>query len=314
MSKVGLQFAMALLAIASFACGGSDEPSTEGAPAAQAAGDEAAQSAGQAEHAADAHAEADAEHSAGDDATSNLSGAWAALRAARDGIAADIESGALKGVHAKAEPLPKLAERVLELSTELAPDKRARVEGAVKQIARVAATLHEVADRGDAARSKEELTRLDGLLELIAAQYPEGSLEASIAPSGGSHDHAMHNHSATGALPGHEHKTRPLASVDASAEATLIVKASEFAFEPRTLELRAGVPTRIELDNRTAAVEHSLLVHAPGGGDWIHLHAAAKGVDAGTYRIDAPGTYAVLCTIPGHTEAGMVGTLVVAAR
>ena len=89
---------------------------------------------------------------------------------------------------------------------------------------------------------------------------------------------------------------------------------SEFGFEPSTLELRAGVPTRIELDNRGAAVEHSLLVRAPAGGDWIHLHAAAKGSDSATFRIDTPGTYEVLCTIPGHTEAGMVGKLVVAAK
>ena len=32
------------------------------------------------------------------------------------------------------------------------------------------------------------------------------------------------------------------------------------------------------------------------------------------FVIDTPGTYRILCTIPGHAEAGMVGTLVVTAR
>ena len=45
----------------------------------------------------------------------------------------------------------------------------------------------------------------------------------------------------------------------------------------------------------------------------IHLHAAAHGTDADTFRIDTPGSFEVLCTIPGHTEAGMVGKLVIAA-
>jgi uncharacterized cupredoxin-like copper-binding protein len=244
-------------------------------------------------------------------AASSLGGAWAALRAAREAIAADIASGALEKLHQQAAPLPELAQRVRELSTELAPDQRARVEGAVKQMPRLAAAFDEKGDQGDAAGSAEELTRLDGLLELIAAQYPKGALEASppaTQPDGPAH------HGAMSSMPGHQHMTRPVAAVDAPAEATVVVKASEFAFEPSTIALRAGVPTRIELDNRGALVEHSLLVRAPSGGDWIHLHAAAKGTDVGTFRIDTPGSYDVLCTIPGHTEAGMVGTLVIAAR
>ena len=89
------------------------------------------------------------------------------------------------------------------------------------------------------------------------------------------------------------------------------MKAGEFTFTPTALELRAGEPTRIELQNN-GAIEHALIVAAPqGNGDWIHLHAQPKETDAATYRIDQPGKYNVLCTIPGHTEAGMVAELVV---
>ena len=37
----------------------------------------------------------------------------------------------------------------------------------------------------------------------------------------------------------------------------------------------------------------------------------ANATDAATFRVDKPGKYRVLCTVAGHTEAGMVGELVV---
>ena len=83
-------------------------------------------------------------------------------------------------VHEKAESLPKLVAALLEQSSDLAASKRARVEGAVKQVARVADALHAAADRGDAARTRKELARLDVMLELIRAQYPAGSLDTGM--------------------------------------------------------------------------------------------------------------------------------------
>lgn len=241
----------------------------------------------------------------------DLASSWASLKGVRDAIAADVESGQLGGIHEKSEGLEPLARAMLEKSSDLSAEQRARAESAVKQLPAVADKLHEAADGGDAARTSAALEQLDAVLELLSAQFPPEALEGGAAHSehgsAQGHDHAaMASH-----LPGHDHSARPLAAVDAPAERTLVVKSTEFAFEPRTLEVRAGVATRIELDNREALVEHSLLVRAPGGGDLIHLHAGPKGSDAGTYQLDKPGTYDVLCTIPGHTEAGMVGKLVV---
>jgi plastocyanin len=231
-------------------------------------------------------------------AATGVAEAWAELRGARDAIAGDIEAGRLKEIHAKSERLAPLAKALVERSADLAADKRTRVEAAVKQLPRVADSLHEAADKGDAAATRRELGRLDGLLELIRAQYPADALAAPAAQHGG-HSQA------------HQHAASPLAQVETPAQATLRVQASEFDFQPRTLSLRAGVPTRIELAN-DGATEHSLVVKAPGGAsDWIHLHAGPKQVDAGTYRIDTPGEYPLLCTIAGHTEAGMVGLVVV---
>jgi uncharacterized cupredoxin-like copper-binding protein len=239
----------------------------------------------------------------------NLTGAWTALTAARDSISADVETGALKDVHAKAEPLPKLVDALLAQSGDLEAGKRTRVEGAAKQVTHVADALHVAADRGDVERTRKELSRLDSLLELIRAQYPSDALDA------GGHGHEGHS-----AAPGHgdgahAHRERAAGVVDALAQTTVRIQALDpLRFEPKRIEVRAGVPTRIELEN-VGAAEHSLVVKTPDGGrDWVHLHAPPGATEAATYQLDEPGSYPVLCTIPGHTEGGMVGELVVLAR
>lgn len=317
-SRASLLLAALLLTFA-LACSSSEtEPEAATPPTAAAAAgaqDEHGDHAGAKGHEAGAmHDEmaGEAAHEGMGGATAHdLASTWASLQGVRDAIAADVKSGQLGGIHEKSEGLEPLARAMLEGGPNLSAEQRARAESAVKQIPAVADKLHEAADGGDAARTSAALEQLDAVLELLSAQYPADALEGGAAHSGhgsgGGHDHAA----MTSHLPGHDHSARPLAAVDAPAERTLVVKSTEFAFEPRTLEVRAGVATRIELDNREALVEHSLLVRAPGGGDLIHLHAGPKSSDAGTYRLDTPGTYDVLCTIPGHTEAGMVGKLLV---
>lgn len=146
-----------------------------------------------------AHSGGPEDHRGSMSGSADLNGAWMELMAARDGIAGDVESGALGDVHEKAEPLPGLIVALLEKSGDLDANKRTRVEGAAKQVARVADALHVAADGGDAARTRKELARLDGLLELIRAQYPAGALDAGMdgheghsaapGPADGAHAH-----------------------------------------------------------------------------------------------------------------------------
>ncbi|MCZ7618959.1 MAG: plastocyanin/azurin family copper-binding protein [Myxococcota bacterium] len=229
--------------------------------------------------------------------------------AGRDAIAGDVESGALGEIHTKAEPLPRLAAILLERSGGLDAGKRARVEGAAKQMARVAEALHVAADGGHAARTRKALSQLDGLLELIRTQYPVGALNEG---SGGYGDHSNTRDSSPAA---HAHRATPAGVVHVPPEAIVHVRALDtLRFEPRRIEVQAGIPTRIELENAGAA-EHSLVVKTAGGDrDWVHIHVLPGASEAATYRLDTPGTYPVLCTIPGHTEAGMVGELVVLVR
>lgn len=244
--------------------------------------------------------------------------AWTALRATRDAIAADIEAGKLGEIHTRSEVLVPQGQALLERSTDLAAEKRARVEGALKQLPGVADALHDAADAGKADEARRQLKRLDGLLDLVRAQYPAAEL-AAAAPAQDhtamGHDMATHgDHGSGGGMPGHTHATKPLAATDEAARASITVTSGEFMFEPKVPEMRAGEPTRIELVNR-GKVEHALVVAEPSGkGDWIHLHAAPGATDAGTFAIATPGRYKLLCTVAGHTEAGMVGELVVEAR
>ena len=240
-----------------------------------------------------------------------LPGAWSALIAARDAIASDVESGALGEIHAKAEPLPALVAALLDQSRELDPGRLARVEGAAKQVSRVADALHVAADGGDAARTRKELTRLDGLLELIRAQYPAEALEAD---GHGAHGHEGHSAAPGNVRGGHAHMEPPAGIVEAKPQATVHVQAFDaLRFDPKRFEVQAGVPTRIEVENMGAA-DHSLVVRTPGGErDWVHLHVPPGATEAATYELDEPGIYPVRCTIPGHTEGGMIGELVVVA-
>ncbi len=223
--------------------------------------------------------------------------AWAELKALRDSIAQAIESGKLAEIHEQSERLAPLAQALSDGAKSFPEAKRTRIEATLRQLPQIAEALHSAADVGNTDATRRELKRFDGVLALIEAQYPADALGKVPAP-GGSHGK-------------HVHATKPLAAVDDAPEATLHVKAGEFKFEPKSLAMKAGVPTRIELENE-GLVEHALIVAAPDGkGDWIHLHAPANATEAGTFRIDKPGTYPVLCTVSGHTEAGMVGELVV---
>ncbi len=234
-----------------------------------------------------------------------LADAWSALMATRDAIAADVDAGRLDAVHERAERLAPLASSLLDASASLEPAKRARVEGTVRQVSKVAGALHVAADAGDATKTKRELERLDGLLRLLEAQYPHGALSTGVHSMG---DYDPEGHGSGAA---HAHATRPAGMVDTPAQTVLRVKALDMKFDPSVLEVHAGVPTRIELDNIGATV-HSLIIRTPDDQhDWVHLHAGIGSSDSGTYKLDTPGRYPILCTIPGHTEAGMVGELVV---
>ncbi len=265
-------------------------------------------------HGADSHHAQGEQHDEGHGAGGpgeDLAGVWSALKHTWDGIAADIEVGTLNAIHEKTEALEMQVQSLLEHSTSLDPKKRERVESLVGQITKLAGTLHAAADAGNEDRTRREFKRLDGLLKLLQAQYPAGSLEPHAHPPVAGHSSERgHGHGE-----GHVHGNNgPQGLVSTRARASVLVRSTDFHFKPTTVKLRAGIPTRIELQN-DGQTEHSLVVKTPDGKyDWIHLHAQAGASVAAIYQLDQPGEYRVLCTIPGHTEAGMTGNLIVEAE
>ena len=109
---------------------------------------------------------------------------------------------------------------------------------------------------------------------------------------------------------GDEHATEESGDEHATGESdehTTEIVMSDFKFEP--LDVSAGSDSTIEVLNE-GAVDHDLLVRKDGktlgGIDVIAGGQSAK------LKVDVePGEYEIYCSVPGHEEAGMVGTLTV---
>lgn len=92
-------------------------------------------------------------------------------------------------------------------------------------------------------------------------------------------------------------------AVDAS-DGTVQVEASDLAFDPTQVSVPAG-EIQVVLDN-VGAVEHDFVVEETG--DTVVATAAPGETATGSIELEA-GTYTFYCSIPGHREAGMEGTL-----
>jgi nitrite reductase (NO-forming) len=86
---------------------------------------------------------------------------------------------------------------------------------------------------------------------------------------------------------------------------TVSVTESEFKFDPKAMTAKAGQVT-FQIKNG-GSVEHNFIVE----GSSIKVEGIQPGQTKNVSTTLAAGTYKVLCTIPGHQEAGMTGTLTV---
>jgi uncharacterized cupredoxin-like copper-binding protein len=101
---------------------------------------------------------------------------------------------------------------------------------------------------------------------------------------------------------------------------TLNVTMNEFKFDPADGTVTAGQQVTLNLTN-SGTVEHSwVLMSKTISGSFTDADKAnvlfSKTVPAGqkatvTFTAPAAGTYQVVCDVPGHFEAGMVGQLTV---
>ena len=92
----------------------------------------------------------------------------------------------------------------------------------------------------------------------------------------------------------------------------LRVKTDDLAFDPRVIEMTLGQIVNIVLVNQGSEI-HDFSIDAPG----IHTHPefpvyipAAPGEEAaGELHAEVVGEFEIVCTVPGHEEAGHVGVL-----
>jgi plastocyanin len=139
-------------------------------------------------------------------------------------------------------------------------------------------------------------------LEEEAEKEAEGSQEEEpVGPIEGSQEG---DEGEQGSSPGSEG-----ASSDAEASTTLKLAADpvEIAFDKAELSAKAGRVT-IDFDN-PAAIPHNVVIEKDGEelAGFEPITEAEESVSADLQA----GSYQFVCTVPGHEEAGMVGTLTV---
>lgn len=94
-----------------------------------------------------------------------------------------------------------------------------------------------------------------------------------------------------------------------SAQAVEVQATDRLRFEPATITVKSGTPVRLTLMN-DGALDHDWVVENLDGRK-VQVEAKPKASATGEFTPTAPGTYEFYCSIPGHREAGMKGTLVV---
>jgi plastocyanin len=132
-----------------------------------------------------------------------------------------------------------------------------------------------------------------GLLAACGSDDTSGSREPR--PGGDMDDH-MDDHMGGG-------RDEPSEVAEGARE--IPVTASSFAFDPDEIRVRAGEDVAIVLSSTD--IIHDFVV------DEIDAHVAADGGETATggLRAEEPGRYTFYCSVAGHREAGMDGTLVV---
>lgn len=123
------------------------------------------------------------------------------------------------------------------------------------------------------------------------------------------------------------------------APAEFTITATDIAYDLTDLSVRAGQPVEIALQNEGALVhdfsisaipvsgevlaeegmgsdhsmmaDHDMAMEGHGEEPAVHVAAAPSTTGTVSFTPSAAGTYEYYCTVEGHKEAGMVGTLVV---
>jgi uncharacterized cupredoxin-like copper-binding protein len=117
---------------------------------------------------------------------------------------------------------------------------------------------------------------------------------------------------------------------DVSVDREVVVRTDDaLRFEPDEVRVRVGERVRLVADNSDGLQLHDFSVeriaagevevegadHAHGDSSDYDLHVAAEAGERGVlfFVAQEPGEYRFFCSVTGHAEAGMTGTIIVEA-
>jgi plastocyanin len=101
--------------------------------------------------------------------------------------------------------------------------------------------------------------------------------------------------------------TAATSGADGTQRITVTV-ASGMSFDPATISVKAGQPVELMLTN-TGDQPHDLSL-SKGVDQPVKITAAGGQTASATFTLMQPGSYGFDCSMPGHSLAGMKGTII----
>jgi len=97
------------------------------------------------------------------------------------------------------------------------------------------------------------------------------------------------------------------AELAGSAPRPVLIKMREFAFDPKDVVVKAGEV--IFAVKNEGAIEHNFIVEDGARKNMAQIAVLDAGKTEELKVTLRGGTYGIVCTLPGHKDAGMIGTL-----
>ena len=97
-----------------------------------------------------------------------------------------------------------------------------------------------------------------------------------------------------------------LVTKETAVPQAIALTTQNMAFGLNELHVKAGELVTVQLDN------YDVFAHSFDIDEWdVHVDMPGNDRAVATFVPTTPGQYSIYCRVPGHREAGMIGTLIV---
>src|SRR5262249_20773603 len=101
--------------------------------------------------------------------------------------------------------------------------------------------------------------------------------------------------------------TDAVIAADGATQSLTVSVGNALEFTPRSIRVGAGQPIELTLRNGGGVPQHLRLTS--GVAEPVKVEAGPGGTGRGTFVIERAGTYTFICSVPGHADGGMKGTI-----